>query len=510
MSIVVSLLCGAIVLSAQPPTIRVDGGVISGTVEDNVRVFKGIPFAAPPVGELRWRPPHTVIPWTGVKRADTFGAECMQVPYPAGSPYATAPQPTSEDCLYLNVWAPNVIRRKHPVMMWIHGGAWTRGSGSTPTYDGIAFAKKGVILVTTNYRLGVFGFLAHPGLTAESHDHSSGNYAILDHIAALKWVHDNIAQFGGDPDNITIFGESAGSWSVNVVQATPLAKGMFQQAIGESGGQFGRIPKLADYEKAGVALATSLGAQSIDALRAVPAEKLAAVQAFRSTVNVDGYVLPDDVRTIFAQKKHSNVPVVVGSNANEWTTLSSPAQFPKTVADYEKYLATQFGDNAKAVEAAYPAKSDADVADAMLGIGRDRTFTLEMRTWARMVTAGGSKAFLYQFSHVPPSPRAKEWGAYHASEISYVFGNLRNPTFKYTDVDRNLSEQMGAYWVKFAGFGDPNSKGLPTWTAYDPQNEPYLDFGDATTLKNHLMKTQLDALEQTASRTTSASAAYPR
>jgi para-nitrobenzyl esterase len=257
--------------------------------------------------------------WTGVKKADTFGPPCVQSPYPAGSPYATPAAPTSEDCLYLNVWTPTGAGDKRPVMMWIHGGAWTRGAGSNDTYDGAALARKGVVVVTTNYRLGPFGFLAHPELTAESPQHSSGNYAILDHIAALKWVQRNIAAFGGDPSQVTIFGESAGAWSVNLVQATPLAAGLFQRVIAESGGQFARNPRLADAERGGRALAAAVGADSLKALRAVPAEQILAVQSFRSGVNVDGWVLPDEVRTIFAQKKHSNVPVLIGSNADEWT-----------------------------------------------------------------------------------------------------------------------------------------------------------------------------------------------
>ncbi len=481
-------------LSAAPDAVRVDGGQIAGTSENGVRVFKGIPFAAPPLGALRWKAPQPVVPWTGVKAADAFSAECMQLPYPAGSAYAQQPRPVSEDCLYLNVWTAANAGEKRPVMVWIHGGAWTRGSGSTPTYDGAALAKRGVVVVTTNYRLGVFGFLAHPELTAESPQHASGNYAILDHIAALTWVQKNIAAFGGDPSRVTIFGESAGSWSVNVVQATPLAKGLFRAAIGESGGQFARVATLEQAEKAGAALAASLGAGSLAALRALPAEKLNAVPAFRTGVNVDGYVLPQDVRSIFAAKEQSNVSVIVGSNANEWTTLSNPAQFPSTVDAYRKYVEAQFG-SANEIDAVYPVKSDADIKEAMLGLGRDRTFTLEMRTWARMVTAAGQRAYLYQFTHVPPSPRAAEWGAYHAAEISYVFGNLRNPAFNYTADDRKLSDIMSSYWVDFATTLDPNSPSLPRWQPYNSDNEPYLRLGIPTEERHHLLKPQLDALE---------------
>src|SRR5262249_3872763 len=296
-------------LSAAPDSIKVDGGEISGTSADGVRAFKGIPFAAPPVGDLRWKAPQPVVPWTGVKRADTFGAQCMQAPYPVNSPYVTEPAPQSEDCLYLNVWTTAPAGARRPVMLWIHGGAWTRGAASISTYNGAALAKKGVVVVTTNYRLGVFGFLAHPDLTAESPNHSSGNYAILDHVAALKWVQKNIAAFGCDPSRVTIFGEAAGSWRVNLTQATPVAKGLFHTSIGERGGRLARIARVAEAEQAGPALAAAMGADSLRALRALPADKLVTA-AFRTGVNVDGYVLPDDVRAIFAQKKQSDVPVL--------------------------------------------------------------------------------------------------------------------------------------------------------------------------------------------------------
>jgi para-nitrobenzyl esterase len=498
--VIAVVVLGSLRMLAATETVKVDGGQIGGVTAGGVRVFKGIPFAAPPVGELRWKPPQPVVAWTGVKRAETFGPQCPQAPYPPGSPYAMAPAPMSEDCLYLNVWTAAPANDKRPVMVWIHGGAWTRGSGATPAYDGTPLAKKGVVVVTTNYRLGPLGFLAHPELTAESPQHASGNYAILDHVAALQWVQKNIAAFGGDPSNVTIFGESAGSWSVNTTQATPLAKGLFHKAIGESGAQFARTPTLSQAEQGGVALAKAVGAESLKALRAVPAEKLAAVQSFRTSINVDGWVLPENVRTLFAQKKHSDVPVLVGSNANEWTTLSSPAQFPKTMDAFRQRIDGQFPGLAKEFDDVYPVKSEADIAEAMLGLGRDTTFTLEMRTWARMVTAGGRKAFLYQFTHVPPGPNAKTWGAYHAAEIGYVFGNLLNPTFRYTDTDRTLSDVMSSYWANFAKTGDPNGKGLPAWAAYDADAEPYLELGGTVQAKRHLLKAQLDFLERAQQR----------
>ena len=348
--------------------------------------------------------------------------------------------------------------------------------------------------MTVNYRLGVFGFLAHPDLTAESPQHASGNYAILDHVAALRWVQRNIAAFGGDPSRVTIFGESAGSWSVNTVQATPLAKGLFHRAIGESGGQFARTVSLAEGEKSGSALAAAVGPGSITALRAAPAGKLLSAQ-FRTGVNVDGWVLPAGVRTLFAEKKHNAVPVIVGSNANEWTTLSNPAQFPKTFEAYRTRVAALYGAAAPEYDAVYPVKAESEIAEALLAVGRDTTFTLEMRTWARMNAAGGSRAYLYQFTHVPPSPNAKTWGAYHAAEIPYVFSTLGVRDWPFNDTDFTLAGQIGSYWVNFASSGDPNSKGMPKWAPYDRGSEAYLELGDTVQLKNHLLKAQLDFLD---------------
>ena len=491
-------------------TVKVDGGLISGTAADGVRSFKGIPFAAPPVGELRWKAPQPVVAWDGVRKCEAFGPECPQAPYPAGSMYYSPPKKQSEDCLYLNVWTAAKPGDRRPVMVWIHGGALTRGSGATPTYDGTAFAKKGVVLVTINYRLGPLGYLAHPELTAESPQHSSGNYGVLDQIAALKWVQDNIAAFGGDPKTVTIFGESAGSWSVNVLVATPLAKGLFHRAIGESGGTFGPMTylredraKMTAAEKGGAAFAKAAGADSIKALRAVSAEKIidtfnndAEGKKFRTAPNVDGWVLPDEIRNIFARGKQNDVPVIVGSNADEMTTLTVPATVPKTIADYHKRIAAQYGEMAKEFDAVYPVKGDADASGAYLGVLRDATFTLPMRTWARMTSTGRSRAYLYQFSRVPPNPNSKYLGAYHAGEIAYVFSNLNPQNALIQETDHKLAQTMSAYWVNFAKSGDPNGKGLPKWNAYNTKDEPYMDFGDSVQVRNHLLKPQLDFLEQ--------------
>ncbi len=480
--------------------LKVDGGLIAGASANGVSSYKGIPFAAPPVGGLRWKAPQAVVPWQGVRKADAFPAQCLQIPYPAGSVYTTADVPKSEDCLYLNVWSAATATGKRPVMVWIHGGAWTRGSGYTEQYDGTELARKGVVLVTTNYRLGVFGFMAHPELTAESPNHSSGNYAILDHIAALRWVQKNIAAFGGDPANVTVFGESAGSWSVNVLQASPLAKGLFQRAIGESGAQYIRLAYLSQdrdgqpsAEAGGLALGKSLGADSLKALREVPADRLLAAPGFRTGVTVDGWVLPDTVTNLFAQHKQNDVPVIAGSNANEMTTLTAAASIPKTIYDYRRRVTTQYGAMLQEYDLAYPVKTDAEVREAVLGSQRDTTFTLQMRTWARL--NGPSKAYLYSFSRVQPRPEAKEYGAFHGSEIVYAFNNVGMRSWMQ-DIDHRVADVMSSYWVNFATTGDPNGRGLPRWAPYDVAGEPYMSLGDTVQLRNHLLKPQLDFLEK--------------
>ena len=491
--------------------IRVEGGLISGTTADGVRIFKGIPYAAAPVGDLRWKPPQAVAAWEGVRECNAFGPDCPQAPYPQTSLYYSQPRKQSEDCLYLNVWtAAARANEKRPVMVWIHGGALTRGSGATSVYDGTAFAKKGVVLVTINYRLGPLGYLAHPELTAESPQHSSGNYGVLDQIAALRWVQKNIAAFGGDPSRVTIFGESAGSWSVNALVASPLARGLFHRAIGESGGSFGPMVRLKEdgkdlqsAEKFGAAFARAAGADSLKALREVPVEKIIDVfnndaegKKFRTSPNVDGWVLPDEIRNIFSKGKQNDVPVIVGSNANEMTSLTVPAMVPKTIEQYRKRVEPQYGEMIHEFEALYPVKSDADVPTAYLDSLRDVTFTLPMRTWARMTATGRSKAYLYYFTHAPPNPNSKYLGAYHAGEIAYVFNNLNRQNALLQEGDYKLADMMSSYWVNFAKTGNPNGKGLPNWKPYDSRDEAYMDFGDTVQVRNHLLKEQLDFIEQ--------------
>ncbi|HUE87023.1 MAG TPA: carboxylesterase family protein [Vicinamibacterales bacterium] len=498
-------------MNAATEVVAVTGGEIAGVRDRGVRVFKGVPYAAAPAGALRWKPPQPVQPWAGIRDASRYGSECPQTQYQAGSVYIRPLQPQSEDCLFLNVWTTAGDGDRRPVFVWIHGGALTKGSSISDTRDGVPLAREGIVLVSINYRLGPLGYLAHPELSAESPQKSSGNYGVLDQIAALQWVQHNIAAFGGDPTRVTIGGESAGSWSVNTLVASPLAKGLFVRAIGQSGGRFSRTPHLTEdrgsqqsAERAGLAYATALGAASLAALRALPADRLVR-QAVRTQENVDGWVLPDEIRTIFADKKHNNVPVIVGSTADEMTSLGGAGNAPRTLAELRKRLSQQYGKSAAEFEAVYGVTSDADIVPALMAVGRDTTFSSHMRTWARMTTAAGADAFLYYFTHTPPHPRAAELKAFHASEIPYVFNVVpssdpREAGYAYTDVDRGLADAMSAYWVNFITTGNPNGNGLPEWPAYSLATEPYLEFGATIRTGNHLLKRELDFLERALAR----------
>ena len=451
--------------------VHIAQGDLPGVTAGGVESFKGIPFAAPPVGDLRWRPPGPGPSWTGVKTADAFGPICMQ-----GRRGFFAQSPMSEDCLTLNVWRPAGAKpgARLPVMVWIYGGAFVQGSSATPFYDGAHFAEKGVVLVSFNYRLGVFGFFAHPELTAESAHHSSGNYGFLDQIAALQWVQRNIAQFGGDPNRVTIFGESAGSWSVNLLVASPLAKGLFQAAIGESGANFSPMAKLADIEKAGAGVTRSLGVDSLAALRTKTAEEMLRANG-ESAANVDGWVLPAEVRAIFAAGKQNDVPVLIGSNADEGTAFTSRTL---TMAALHN-SARRYGDGADAFLKLYPADSDAQAQAAQAAAIGDQFFGWEMRTWARLqAKTGKSKTYLYYFSRVPPGRNSELLGAYHSAEIAYAFHNLGITNRPWEEADRKLADVMSSYWVNFATTGDPNGKGLPAWPVYDGRSERAMGLGN--------------------------------
>ena len=458
--------------------VRVEQGMLSGVAgaAPEVRVFKGVPFAEAPLADLRWRAPKPAPKWTGVRNASEFSAICMQR-RPNAAGIGPEPRPMSEDCLYLNIYtAAKTANDKLPVMVWIHGGALTAGAGSI--YDGEQLARKGVVVVTINYRLGVFGFYAHPELTKESDRRASSNYGLLDQIAALQWVQKNIGGFGGDPQRVTIFGESAGSWSTNLLAASPLARGLFHRVIGESGGQFEPMKSLAQAEETGAKLGTlaSLRAKSADALQSELGASFVGPNGGYSGPLVDGWSLPEDVYTIYAKGKQADVPLLIGSNADEGTMFTPAATNLQSMKDQARQ---RFGPAADAYLKLYPAESDGEAWRASAASMRDQVFGWEMRTWARMQTkTGKSKVYLYFFSHVPPGPMAARMGAFHSAEIAYVFHNTHRPGRAWEESDHQLAEIMSSYWVNFATTGDPNGKGLPAWPVFDPAKDLVMGFGD--------------------------------
>lgn len=440
-----------------------------------VSAFKGIPFAAPPVGNRRWQPPADPASWSGELLATDFGPSCMQMPYPENTFFYRPARLSSEDCLTLNVWTAATAGADLPVMVWIHGGALTRGSGATASYDGSNLAQKGVVLVTVNYRLGVFGYFAHPELVDESDHGAAGNYGILDNIKALEWVQKNISAFGGDPDNVTIFGESAGSWSVNFLTASPLASGLFHKAIGESGARLDQRQSLQQAAAAGLALAESLDAHSLADLRDVPARELqnaAVSNRFRTDGIVDGWSIPEQPFALFSDGKQNKVPILIGYNAEEGTTLGILGRVPENDDVHIARAKSLYGALANEYLELYPST---DLRKSTLDSYRDGSFGWNMMTWARLTANVDEDVYLYYFSHRPPGPRQNELGAYHAAEIAYAFNNtqtLRNPA---TDQDRNIADIMSSYWVNFAKTGNPNGSGLTQWEPYTEASPHYVE-----------------------------------
>lgn len=487
----------ALALPAADNVVRISTGQISGSAatDPSIRVFKGIPYAKPPVGQLRWKAPQSPDSWTAVRQSTEFGPPCMQQPYPQTSIYYSPLAKTSEDCLYLNVWtAAKSAKEKRPVMVWIHGGGYTRGSGATPTYDGGNLAKKGVVVVTINYRLGVFGFMAHPELTAESDVHSSGNYGLLDMVKALEWVQKNIAAFGGDPKRVTIFGESAGSSAVNFLMASPLSKGLFQRVIGESGANFGRAGTLAQAEENGKRFGERIQASTLAALRAKSADDLlTAGGAFRPVA--DGWFLPEGVSAIFDQGKQSDVPLIAGYNADEARTLQ-PWPANGTAKSFLDQVHRRFGDFAGEFLKLYPADSEDQAREAHYNSSRDQGMGWQMRTWVREQNKSGkAPAYLYYFTRIPPSPQSDRYRAYHAAEIQYAFDNLR-ANRQWEDADRKLADVMSSYWVNFAITGNPNGKGLPKWPVYNAKSDTSMEFGNAIEVRREVNKTALDFFDR--------------
>ena len=461
--------------------VKTANGVVEGITVKNpaVRTFRGIPFAAPPVGDLRWKAPQPAANWKGVRKADQFGQRCMQASM--FSDMIFRGNGMGEDCLYLNVWTPaKSAKDRLPVLVYIYGGGFQAGDSSEGRYDGEALAGKGIVYVSMNYRLGIFGFFSHPELTKESPRHASGNYGLLDQAAALEWVEKNIAAFGGDPKKVTIGGESAGSFSVSALMASPVSKSLIAGAIGESGSILGRtLParELAKTEEDGANFGKTVGAASLAALRAMTAQALleAAPKAgpMRFTPNIDGYFFPEDPIRIYAAGRQSHVPLMAGWNADEGTPQVLMAKVKPTPENFTKQLRTAFGADADDALKAYPAGSADEALQSAKDLSGDQFIAYSTWKWIEMQDQTvGKPVFRYFFTRArPPKPGtmvngvpASQFGATHSSEIEYALGDLDfNKVYDWQPEDHKVSEMMQDYWVNFVKNGDPNGTGLPKW-----------------------------------------------
>ena len=454
------------VSAAIPAEVTIDTGTLAGTTgaSPEIRVFKGIPYAAPPLGANRWTAPTPPAKWSGVRPATEYAARCTQGA-PVG-PNAAAAPPTSEDCLYLNVWTTaDSANDRRPVMVWLYGGGFFGGAGSEPRYAGDGLARKGAVVVTLNYRLGALGFFAHPELSAESQPKVSGNYGMLDAVVALRWVQRNIAAFGGDPGNVTVFGESAGANLTAALVASPATAGLFHRAIAQSGGFMGlgmaRTGTLARAEEAGAKALTDVGIASIADARAKPAaEVFAALRG--GGLAVDGYLIPEDLSLTFAHGRQNAVDLLVGSNKDEGTFFQRPGL---TAEQFTSSAKQRFGVLAERFLKLFPAGDDGQASASYLASFSDEA-AWAMRKFADLQAKKGRETYLYYFTRVPPTlPDRPSRGATHVAEIPYMFDNLAPPV-PWTETDRRLADVMSSYWVNFARSGDPNGPGLPAWPAY--------------------------------------------
>ncbi|WFN35145.1 carboxylesterase family protein [Methanogenium sp. S4BF] len=487
-----SFLAGCTQQESEPDVVKTDAGYISGLQQDDLRIFLGIPFAAPPTGDLRWKPPAPVQPWEGVKETRVFSPAC---PQPAAADSGVSLN-MSEDCLYLNVWTPaKSADEKLPVMIFFYGGAFGKIAGSMPLYNGTALAEKGVIVVTTNYRVGALGFLAHPQLTRESPNNSSGNYGLLDQIAAMQWVRKNIGAFGGDPSRVTIFGQSAGGESVLIHLISPQSRGLYQQAIVESGtfwtngAEIDSFNTKADAEQLGETYAQSLGYSGPDAITQMrklsfqdvanatpwPASPFQMVNSRHFEPTIDGWVIPDSPDNLYRLHRQNPVPIIIGNNADDGTTLAADANM--TVPEYRTYIQNRFGEDADKVLVQYPASSTAEVQLRLEQIMTDYDFTDAAKFVAGSMADIEPNTYLYRYSYVLPG---QPYGAFHGSETLLLFG----VPIQRDQATDSVADNMIDLWTRFAKTGDPNGGMNVTWPQYTRDGGLYLDIGDIPTVKS--------------------------
>ena len=479
------------------PVVTAPAGAVKGEANGSLHIFRGMPYAQAPVGTFRWKAPVTATTWSGVRDATQFGPACYQPPSRVNSIYTDPLPAMSEDCLSLNVWAP-ADAKKTPVMVWIHGGALTGGASRESMYDGAALAKRGIVVVSINYRLGVLGYLAHPELSAENADNTSGNYGLLDQIEALRWVRRNIAAFGGDPDNVTIAGESAGGLSVIYLMASPEARGLFHKAIFESSYMIStpELHKSAfghdSAETSGVKMATALGAKGIADLRAMDAAALtdkAPLTGFLPFGNIDGHVLTRQMVEVFDRGEQAPVPVLVGFNIGEIRSLMFLAPpVPATPDDYIDAIRDRYGDLAKAYLKLYP---PTDLAESIIEAPRDALYGWTAERIALKQTALGQPAFLYLWDHGYPAADNARLHGFHASEVPYVFGTADEtppywPKMKATPDEVRFARAMGDYWASFVRTGVPSADGEPAWQPYKT-DKAYMRFAAVPRPATHLM-----------------------
>ena len=494
----VSIAFCSLKLSAQLSVIQTENGLVSGYKSGDISIFKGIPFAAPPVGDLRWKAPQPPKNWTGVLKCDKFSASPMQskpVPFMMWTEeFITPPEKLSEDCLYLNVWTPaKSTKDKLPVFVWIYGGGFSSGSAACAVYDGEEMSKKGIIFVSINYRVGVLGFLAHPELSSESGNKVSGNYGLLDQVTALKWIQKNIGAFGGDPQKVTIAGQSAGSMSVCALVSSPLAKGLFRAAIAQSGGILNnRLNRnFTEAEKSGLTFMEKMKAANIAELRDKSAEELITAGGSFGLV-ADGYVIPNDVFAAFKNGQFNDVYMMAGWVTGDGSLMGTQTMTPEK---YKQQAVEKYGDKAEEYMKIFPGSSSDQVASSLKELSLMQFAALPSHLWA---VFSKSKAFIYQFSHVPvDKPGFPNYGAFHTSEVPFALHTLHLWKRPWREVDFAVEKAMNDYWVNFVKTGNPNGTGLPDWANYDMSTGNIMEIGDQARLAPGLYKSEIEFLEGT-------------